>query len=106
MFSTNKLIIGAALLASTAGVARVQAHGEHAAKGKGKGKGKATTQSVCPMSHEKFTPSKANSVQFEGKTVFVCCPGCKAEFAALSPAQKKAKLAEAQKLAAKAKKSA
>ena len=106
MFKTSKWIIGAALLASSAGVA--QAHGHDHGKGHAGSKaaaskaGKTTKAStmVCPMSHEDAAPSAKQSMKLGGETVAFCCSGCKSDFAKLSPAQKKARVASAKKIAA------
>ena len=40
-------------------------------------------EAVCPVSGEKFTPdANTKTAQYKGKTVYFCCPGCDAKFAA------------------------
>ncbi len=38
---------------------------------------------MCPVSGETFTPdANTKTAQYKGKTVYFCCPGCDAKFAA------------------------
>jgi len=38
---------------------------------------------VCPVMGEKFVPdANTKTAQYKGKTVYFCCPGCDAKFAA------------------------
>ncbi len=103
-----KWIIGAALLASATSAAsarpasRPAASAKPPAKSKAAAKAKAAALMVCAVSQEAMAPDPKNSVQFNGKTVYFCCSDCKAEFARMSDAQKKAHVAAAQKLATKA----
>lgn len=98
-------IIGATLLTSTAGSAQAKPTARPAARVAAKAVAKS--QSVCPISHEAFTPDAKRSAKYNGATVYFCCPGCKAEFARLSDAEKKAHLAQARKIeTSKAKKHA
>ena len=38
---------------------------------------------VCPVSGETFTPTaETETAEFEGKTYYMCCPGCRGKFLA------------------------
>ena len=50
-----------------------------------KGDAEATlpAKAVCPVSGEEFTPTKdSKTVVHNGKTYYMCCPGCAGKFAA------------------------
>ncbi len=92
-----KWIIGVALLASSANAASAKPSAKTRAA-----PAQAPSVVVCAVTKEPATPDPKNSVQYNGKTVYFCCSDCKAQFARMSDAQKKAHIAAAQKIAAKA----
>lgn len=51
-------------------------------------------EAVCPVSGEKFKPDAGTkTAQYKGKTVYFCCPGCDAKFAA-NPAKYEGNIAQ------------
>ena len=65
---------------------------------------KVQTVMVCPIMHHAVTKDESKSAQVGNVKAYFCCNDCKAQFNAMTPTQKKAKLATAMKLQAKNKK--
>ncbi len=58
----------------------------------------ATVNTICPMMFQEVSPD-AGTVEWDGKTVGFCCPGCDKKFLALDDAEKEAALAKAAEIA-------
>lgn len=65
---------------------------------------KASVNSICPISGEKVDGE--HTVEFQGKTVGMCCGDCKAAWDKLTDEQKSYKLAHLDEIAAAAEKTA
>ena len=103
----KKLIALCAVVSILGGTSAMAAPPKDKKPAKTKKVAKATDVWVCPITGEKITehtnPGKGEVV--DGKVVHFCCAGCDGKFAAMSAAEKKAKMAEAAKKDAPAKKS-